>query len=177
MENPLELLQFPTGRFTLPSIVAENEIKSAIEKIAVFPKQISEAVTGMDQAILERPYRPDGWTVRQVVHHCADSHMNAFIRFKLALTEVDPVIKPYDQVKWAMQTDYTTDPMISINLLESVHYRWVHLMKSMDKSDWDKSFIHPEYNRVQKLRQTVMLYAWHGNHHLGHVRNALQSIP
>jgi hypothetical protein len=176
MENPLELLQYPTGRFTLPPSVDEHEIKSAIEKIALFPKQMRETVTGLDQTILETPYRPGGWTIRQVVHHCADSHMNAFIRFKLALTEEDPVIKPYDQARWAMQTDYHADPMISIILLESLHNRWVQLMNAMDKSDWDKSFIHPEYNRVQKLRQTVMLYAWHGNHHLGHIRNALRSI-
>ena len=174
MENPFEQLQFPIGRFTLPSAVTEHEISLAIERIAEFPQVLKETVTRLPETKLNTPYRPGGWTVRQVVHHCADSHMNAFIRFKLALTENDPVIKPYDQAKWAMQVDYTIDPLISINLLESLHHRWVHLMKAMDTSDWDKSFIHPEYNRVQKLRQTAMLYAWHGQHHMGHISNALE---
>jgi hypothetical protein len=174
MEKPLEHLQYPIGRFTLPTSVTEKEIDEAIQQVADFPGQMKKTVTGLDSTLLETAYRPGGWTVRQVVHHCADSHINAFIRFKLALTEEDPVIKPYDQVKWAMQPDYHLDPSISLNILENIHHRWVVLMNSMERADWDRSFIHPEYNRVQKLRQTVILYAWHGRHHLGHIKNVVK---
>jgi uncharacterized damage-inducible protein DinB len=164
MEKTMEQLQYPVGKFTLPAEVTTEEIKKAIERILEVVRQLSPAQ-------LDTPYRPGGWTARQVVHHCADSHMNAFIRFKLALTEDAPVIKPYEEAAWAEQPDYKMGPEISLILLGSVHKRWVTLMESLDEADWDKTFIHPQYNRVQKLRQTVMLYAWHGEHHLGHILN------
>ncbi len=167
----MEQLQYPVGKFTLPAEVTTEEIKKAIERISVFPSRILEVVRQLSPAQLDTPYRPGGWTARQVVHHCADSHMNAFIRFKLALTEDAPVIKPYEEAAWAEQPDYKMGPEISLILLGSVHKRWVTLMESLDEADWDKTFIHPQYNRVQKLRQTVMLYAWHGEHHLGHILN------
>ena len=167
----MEQLQYPVGKFTLPAEVSMEEIKKAMEQISVFPSRILEVVRQLTPEKLDTPYRPGGWTARQVVHHCADSHMNAFIRFKLALTEDAPVIKPYEEAAWAEQPDYKMGPEISLILLGSVHKRWVTLMGSMDEADWDKTFIHPQYNRVQKLRQTVMLYAWHGEHHLGHILN------
>ncbi len=167
----MEQLQFPVGRFTLPNEVSMEEMKKAMDQISVFPSRILDVVRQLSPVQLDTPYRPGGWTARQVVHHCADSHMNAFIRFKLALTEDAPVIKPYEQAAWAEQADYKMDPEISLILISSVHKRWITLMESMSGSDWDKTFIHPEYNRVQKLKQTVMLYAWHGEHHLGHVLN------
>ena len=167
----MEQLQYPVGKFTLPAEVSMEEIKKAMEQISVFPSRILEVVRQLTPEKLDTPYRPGGWTARQVVHHCADSHMNAFIRFKLALTEDAPVIKPYEEAAWAEQPDYKMGPEISLILLGSVHKRWVTLMESMDEADWDKTFIHPQYNRVQKLKQTVMLYAWHGEHHLGHVLN------
>lgn len=167
----MEQLQYPVGKFTLPAEVSMEEIKKAMEQISVFPSRILEVVRQLTPEKLDTPYRPGGWTARQVVHHCADSHMNAFIRFKLALTEDAPVIKPYEEAAWAEQPDYKMGPEISLILLGSVHKRWVTLMGSMDEADWDKTFIHPQYNRVQKLRQTVMLYAWHAEHHLGHILN------
>ena len=167
----MEQLQYPVGKFTLPAEVSMEEIKKAMEQISIFPSRILEVVRQLTPEKLDTPYRPGGWTARQVVHHCADSHMNAFIRFKLALTEDAPVIKPYEEAAWAEQPDYKMGPEISLILLGSVHKRWVTLMESMDEADWDKTFIHPQYNRVQKLRQTVMLYAWHGEHHLGHILN------
>jgi len=167
----MEQLQFPVGRFSLPTVVSMEEIRKAMERISIFPSLILETVRPLSPAQLDTPYRPGGWTARQVVHHCADSHMNGFIRFKLALTENAPIIKPYEQAAWATQPDYQMGPEISLILLGSVHKRWVTLMESLIEADWDKTFIHPEYNRVQKLRQTVMLYAWHGEHHLGHVLN------
>jgi hypothetical protein len=123
--------------------------------------------------MLEIPYRPEGWNVRQVIHHCADSHMNALIRFKLALTEDQPTIKPYLQAKWALLSDYRLDPGISISLLYGIHQRWVTLMESMSESDWKRSLVHPEYQHEQRLEQTAMLYAWHCAHHLGHVRSVI----
>ena len=172
MEKTIEQLQYPIGRFMMPKEVDHADIKLAIEKITVLPAQVSKEITGLNDAQLGTHYREGGWTIRQVVHHLADSHMNAFIRFKLALTEEAPVIKPYVEALWAQQGDYLLAPEISIGILESVHTRWVTLMQAMGETDWNKTFIHPQYNRVQKLSQTVMLYAWHGEHHLGHILNA-----
>lgn len=172
MERDIEKLQYPVGRFTLPTEVSDEEIKQAIVRISLFPSRIMETVRQIKPDQLDTPYRPGGWTIRQVVHHCADSHMNAVIRFKLALTEDAPVIKPYDQTAWAELSDSRLGPEISLILLGAVHKRWVALMEMMTDADWNKTFIHPEYNRVQTLRQTVMLYAWHGEHHLGHILNA-----
>lgn len=176
MEMDIEKLKFPIGRFTVPSEVSEEEIKQAIVRIALFPSRIMETVRQIKPDQLDTPYRLGGWTIRQVVHHCADSHMNAIIRFKLALTEDAPVIKPYDQASWAELSDNILGPEISLILLGAVHKRWVALMESMVDTDWNKTFVHPEYNRVQSLRQTVMLYAWHGEHHLGHILNAKATL-
>lgn len=172
MEKDLERLKYPIGRFALPSEVSVEEIHAAIGKIRDFPAQLLEVVKSLQPDQLDTPYRPGGWTIRQVVHHLADSHMNAFIRFKLALTEEAPVIKPYEEDKWAEQADYNLGPEFSLVLIGSLHKRWVTLMESMTNADWDRTFTHPQYNRVQKLSQTVMLYAWHGEHHLGHILNA-----
>lgn len=172
MEKTIEQLQYPIGRFTMPKEVDHAEIRLAIEKIALLPSQVSKEIMGLNDDQLGTHYREGGWTIRQVVHHLVDSHMNALIRFKLALTEDAPIIKPYEEAKWAQQVDYQLAPGISLAILESVHLRWVTLMGAMTEAEWDKTFIHPQYNRVQKLSQTVMLYAWHGEHHLGHIRNA-----
>lgn len=175
MENSNEQLKYPIGRFIMPIEVDRAEIAQAIEKIASLPARVAAELMGLHEAQLGTHYREGGWTIRQVVHHLADSHMNAFIRFKLALTEDGPVIKPYEEALWAQQADYHLSPEISVDILEGVHKRWVALMHTMTDSDWNKTFIHPQYNRVQKLSQTVMLYAWHGEHHLGHIRNAKSS--
>lgn len=172
MEKTIEQLQYPIGRFTMPKEVDHAEIRLAIEKIALLPSQVSKEIMGLNDDQLGTHYREGGWTIRQVVHHLADSHMNALIRFKLALTEDAPVIKPYEEALWAQQADYDLAPEISLAILESIHKRWITLMGAMTEAEWDKTFIHPQYNRVQKLSQTVMLYAWHGEHHLGHIRNA-----
>jgi len=172
MEKTIEQLQYPIGRFTMPKEVGHAEINLAIEKITLLPSQVSKEIMGLNEDQLGTHYREGGWTIRQVVHHLADSHMNAFIRFKLALTEDAPVIKPYEEALWAQQADYLLEPGISVAILEGVHKRWVTLMQAMTEEDWNKTFIHPQYNRVQKLSQSVMLYAWHGEHHLGHIRNA-----
>lgn len=176
MERDIEKLQYPVGRFTMPAEVSDEEVKQAIVRISLFPSRIMETVRHIKPDQLDTPYRPGGWTIRQVVHHCADSHMNAIIRFKLALTEDAPFIKPYDQAGWAELSDSMLGPEISLILLGAVHKRWVALMETMSVTDWNRTFVHPEYNRVQTLRQTVMLYAWHGEHHLGHILNAKATL-
>jgi hypothetical protein len=172
MENQLESLQYPVGRFVLPQSLTSEDIQEGMNYLEYFPTLLSGLVKGLSNEELEKTYRPGGWTIRQVVHHCADSHMHAFIRFKLALTEDQPVIKPYEESLWAEQTDYLLHPSVSLIVLEQIHLRWVTIMKAMTDDDWQKSFIHPQYNRVQTLAQTLALYHWHGRHHAGHVRIA-----
>jgi len=173
MENKIEHLQYPVGRFKLPEFVSAEELHQAKEIIAGFPEKINAAFEGLTREQLESPYRPDGWTARQVIHHCADSHMNALIRFKLALTEDKPVIKPYAQADWANLADNKLDPAISISILHGIHQRWVALMDSMTDDQWKRSFVHPEYHQEQRLEQAAMLYAWHCRHHLGHVKSVI----
>ena len=166
----MEALQYPIGRFIMPAEVSEEEITDAIGRISRFPPKILEAVQDLSPEQLDTPYRPGGWTVRQVVHHCADSHMNGYIRFKLALTEDHPTIQPYEESNWALLPDYASEPGVSLVLLAGLHKKWVDLMESMKPKDWQCTFYHPESKRTQTLAQTVMLYAWHGEHHLGHVK-------
>ena len=165
----MESLQYPIGRFTIPKEVSSEQVREAIRKISILPSQLVETVRPMTKDQLDTPYRPEGWTVRQVVHHLADSHMNAYVRFKLALTEDSPVIKPYDEGAWAKLTDSTLGPEVSLILLGAVHSRWVPILEAMAEDDWNRVFVHPQYNRRQTLAQTAMLYAWHGEHHLAHI--------
>jgi hypothetical protein len=126
----------------------------------------------MSASQLDTPYREGGWTARQVIHHVPESHMNAYIRFKLALTETDPVIKPYDEAAWARLGDIALTPVeTSLALLESLHQRWVILMRAMSDEGWRKRYIHPEYGRTQTLEYTLALYAWHCDHHIAHVKS------
>lgn len=171
MENTVEHLKFPIGRFKMPKLVTQSEIREAKAIIGDFPKKLDEAFKQLSPVQLELPYRPNGWTARQVIHHCADSHMNALIRFKLALTEDNPVIKPYDQAEWANLADNGLSPSLSIILLDSIHKRWVALMDSMAETDWKRTFVHPEHKQEQRLEQTAILYAWHCEHHLAHVKS------
>ncbi len=169
MEVTMENLKYPIGRFDWSLEVSKDDRDNAIQIIAAFPSKIRDAVRSLDEAQLNTPYRQEGWTVRQVVHHCADSHMNAYIRFKLALTEENPTIKPYDQTEWAKLSDSQLDPGISLDLITGIHKRWVTIMENMSEADWDRSFMHPEHNTLQILRQVVAMYAWHCEHHLSHI--------
>jgi len=144
--------------------------RSAIEEIAALPKRMREAVAGLGDIQLDTPYRPGGWTVRQVVHHVPDSHLNAYIRLKLALTEDAPTIKPYDEKTWAMLADSRLPVEISLTLLDSVHARWVALCRNLKASDWARTFNHPEYPEGPRtIDWLVQVYAWHSNHHLAHI--------
>ena len=162
-------LRYPTGPFTPPDQHSKESRASAIEVIAETPERLRSAVQGLDENQLDTPYREGGWTLRQVVHHVPDSHLNAYIRVKLALTEPEPVIKPYNEAAWADLPDTTAVPIdISLNLLEAVHRRWVALLRAMRDSDFRREYVHPDTGR-HTLDHLVALYAWHGPHHIAHI--------
>ena len=165
----MEDLRYPIGRFTFPEEVTPGERQAWIAQIAEAPGKLRAAVAGLGADQLDTPYRPGGWSVRQVIHHLPDSHINSYVRFKLALTEDTPVIKPYDEARWAELPDAATTPVeASLALLDSLHQRWVRLLESMTDSDFQRSFRHPELGLV-RLDRNVALYAWHGRHHVAHI--------
>ncbi|MGF1639046.1 MAG: YfiT family bacillithiol transferase [Cyclobacteriaceae bacterium] len=167
-----ERLKYPIGKFTLPSSINEDNIKTWINDIESFLAKLQNAVSGLSDEQLDTPYRPEGWTIRQVVNHCADSHMNSQMRFKLALTEKKPVIKPYLEAKWAMLPDSISMPIEpALKMLEGIHMRWTVLLKSLTKDQLSLSYVHPEQGREIRLDATIALYAWHSNHHLAHIVN------
>jgi uncharacterized damage-inducible protein DinB len=162
-------LRYPIGKFEMGQQITEEKRQKWIEKIAEAPARLREAVQGLTEEQLDTPYRPGGWTVRQVVHHLADSHMTSFIRFKLALTEEEPLIKPYDEAKWAeLEDSRGVAPELSLSLLDVLHQRWVILLSSMSDSDYQRAFRHPEIGTVT-LEKVLGLYAWHGLHHIAHI--------
>jgi DinB superfamily len=162
-------LQYPVGRFEFPREVSDQERERFIQEIAQTPANLRAAVAGLSIEQLDTPYRPGGWTVRQVVHHLPDSHMNSYIRFRLALTEDEPTIKPYDEGRWAELADARTAPIeTSLALLDSLHERWVLLLRSLSPADLRRQFRHPELG-VVPLEKNLALYAWHGRHHVAHI--------
>ncbi len=166
----LEALKYPIGKYTKPESLTEEVLQDNINDIQSFPTRLREAVSNLNDAQLDTPYRPDGWTIRQVVHHCADSHMNSLIRFKLALTEDSPTIKPYYEERWAELADSKTMPIASgLTLLEGLHQRWIVLLNSLSEAEFKRTFIHPEHGKSFRLDENVGVYAWHCNHHLAHI--------
>jgi uncharacterized damage-inducible protein DinB len=162
-------LQYPIGRFEFPRAVSDEDRARFVEQIAQTPANLRAAVAGLSEEQLDTPYRPGGWTVRQVVHHVPDSHMNSYVRFRLALTEDEPTIKPYDESRWAELADSRTAPVeTSLALLESLHERWVRLLRSLSSTDFRRQFRHPELGPVS-LEKNLALYAWHGRHHVAHI--------
>lgn len=165
MDDP----RYPIGRFSFPQAVTADQRREWIAEIAEAPARLRAVVAGLDAAQLDTPYREGGWTARQVVHHVPESHMNAYIRFKLALTEEDPVVKPYNEAAWAKLPDIADTPLeTSLAILEGLHDRWVRLLNLMSEGDWKRTFRHPELGTV-KLEGNLALYAWHGKHHVAHV--------
>lgn len=161
--------RYPVGRFHFPKSVSREELTTFIDQIAEAPARLRSAVEGLSDAQLDTSYRPGGWTIRQVAHHVPDSHMNSYVRFRLALTEQEPVIKPYDEAQWAKLADAQTLPVEpSLMLLESLHARWVPLLRSLNDDQWKRSFRHPELGLVS-LENNAALYAWHGRHHVAHI--------
>lgn len=165
--------RYPIGPFEYPQAISPAEREEFLGRIASAPARLRAAVAGLNDRQLDTPYREGGWTVRQVVHHVPDSHMNSYIRFKLALTEDEPVIKPYDEAAWARLGDTASTPVeISLTLLECLHARWVTLMRGLTDAEWKRAMQHPE-NGLLRLEQVLALYAWHGDHHIAHITNAV----
>jgi hypothetical protein len=162
-------LRYPIGRFQWSGEATPEERVERIAQIEACPRELRAAVQGLDDTQLDTPYRDSGWTVRQLVHHVPDSHMNAYVRFKLGLTEDKPTIKPYDEASWAQLPDARTAPIaMSLDLLEGLHQRWVLVMRAMRDKDFVRLINHPE-SGVQLLDRVLALYAWHGRHHVAHV--------
>lgn len=161
-------LRYPVGKFQRLENINDNQRRVFIDAIAETPAKLRAAVAGLNDQQLDTPYRPGGWTVRQVVHHLADSHLNSFTRFKLALTEQEPTIKPYDEALWAELPDSKTPIELSLPLLEGLHKRWTILLNSLNTSDWQRTFRHPERGTMT-LTDNLQLYAWHGRHHVTHI--------
>src|SRR5579871_5463873 len=169
-------LSYPIGKFSFPESSTAEQRQRWIADIAATPARMRAAVASLSTGQLDTPYRPGGWTVRQVVHHVPDSHINAYVRFKLALTETEPVIKPYDESLWANLADTQLTPIeVSLNLLESLHDRWVRLLRSLSESDFKRYFRHPEIGRV-RLDSYLASYAWHGRHHVAHITSLRERI-
>jgi uncharacterized damage-inducible protein DinB len=164
----LDALRYPTGKFQRPASLDADARARAIDIVAATPARLREAVRGLTAEQIETPYRPGGWVVRQVVHHVPDSHLNAFIRFKLALTENEPTIKPYDESEWAKLADTRLPLETSLTLLDAVHERWLAVLRAMTQADFERVLMHPETGR-QRLDQVLALYAWHGPHHIAHI--------
>ncbi|MET4106370.1 YfiT family bacillithiol transferase [Hymenobacter sp. UYP22] len=166
-------LRYPIGHAVLPDETLDRGARTAyMAQIATLPDQVRAAVAGLTPEQLDTPYRPNGWTVRQLVHHLPDSHLNAYTRFRLALTEDNPTIKPYDEAAWAELPDVAaTPPAVSLALLEALHIRWVKLLRGMEEAQWQRTYFHPESKRTFTLDQVLVLYAWHGRHHLAHIAN------
>jgi hypothetical protein len=161
--------RYPIGKLDMPTQVSQARRQQAIDEIASTPAKLRAAVTGLNDAQLDTPYREGGWTVRQVVHHVPDSHLNAYVRLKLALTEENPTIKPYDEAAWANLADSKSTPIeVSLTLMDSVHDRWVRILRSMKPEQFSRKLVHPE-NGERSVDWLLFLYEWHGKHHTAHI--------
>jgi len=169
--DTLEAVRFPIGRWQPVADATVAQCQEWIERIEGAPSELRSAVAGMSDAQLDTPYRPGGWTLRQVVHHLPDSHTNAYIRFRMALTEDEPTIKPYDEKAWAELPDARSAPIeLSLDLFEQIHRRLVILLRSVDRAAMSRRFIHPE-DGPRTIADTLSIYAWHGAHHIAHIRS------
>ena len=172
----MEDLKYPIGKYKEQPF-SQSQLKEWLLDIEVLPKALEYALVNLDAEQLEVPYRPDGWNSRQVVHHVADSHMNAFIRFKLGLTENRPDIKPYDEAKWALLSDAQHVPInISNTLLFALHARWLEVLKNITDEEWLRTVYHTEYKKEMTLWYLLGMYAWHGKHHTAHINNLREKM-
>jgi uncharacterized damage-inducible protein DinB len=173
-DNDLELLRYPTGRLSYKAPLTYEEAKEKIKEIKALPEKLRAVVSGLSDEQLDTPYRPGGWAVRQVVHHLPDSHMNAYIRFRWALTENEPTIKPYDENAWAKLPDASSAPVeMSLTLLEALHIRWAALLDTLKPEDLERTYMHPESGKGS-IGKLVATYAWHGKHHLAHITSLIE---
>jgi hypothetical protein len=164
-----DALRYPVGKYTPQDSYTKDEIAANIQRIETLPARIESIIKNFSPKHFETPYREQGWSARQVIHHLSDSHMNAYIRFKWALTESTPVIKAYDEKLWAETPEVKLDTAISLNLLKALHVKWVALLKGLTKQDLLKEYIHPETKKNVRLDRLIGMYAWHGDHHLAHL--------
>jgi hypothetical protein len=168
--NNEEALRFPIGKFAPKDSYTQDEISANIKRIEAIPEKIEAIAKKLTVKQLDTPYREGGWTARQVLHHISDSHLNAYVRFKWTITEETPIIKAYDEKAWAETPETSLDPTISVNLLKPLHIKWVALLKGLSPDDFEKEFTHPETGKKISLARMVATYAWHGEHHLGHIQ-------
>lgn len=173
-KKELELLKYPIGHFYCPETITNNHISNWISILERFPERLKSLVNKLSEEQLDSSYRPGGWSIRQVVHHVADSHHHSYIRFKWALTEKKPIIKYYFEALWAELDDSKHGPIdMSLLHLESVHAKLVYLLKGLSKNDLNRSFIHPEHDEEVTLKKNIGIYAWHCNHHFAHINNLM----
>lgn len=172
-DQALESLRYPIGKFQKPESISVEQIRNWTDILEALPFKLEDLVGRLTEVQLDSPYRPGGWTIRQLVHHIADSHHNSYIRFKWALTEEEPLIKAYDEKKWAELHDSVSAPIaLSLNHLKAVHAKLVYLLRGLDRPDLDKKFIHPDNHEATSLAENIGRYAWHSNHHFAHIKNA-----
>lgn len=177
MDDSHEQLRYPIGRFEAPDTYHPELQDEWIAAIEALPKWLDACIENLDEEQIFTPYRPGGWTVQQVIHHIADSHMNAYVRLKLALTEDSPAIKPYEEALWATLPDVDIVPVnVSITLLHALHIRWGHVLRNMQPEDWERTYYHPEHERYVPIWEMTDLYAWHGRHHMEHIRQLRQRM-
>ena len=169
-------LRYPVGPFEFAGTLSDGQRQTLIDQIAATPEKMRAAVEGLSEEQLNTPYRPEGWTVRQVVHHVPESHMNSYVRFKLAITEEEPTIKPYFEDRWAQLDDAKQAPVgLSLDLLDTLHGRWVWFLRSLKDADFQRTFRHPELG-VVSLDKNIALYAWHGRHHVAHITSLRERL-
>jgi hypothetical protein len=175
-ESELNFLKYPVGQYSMPGSISNNHINDWIRDIEMFPSIIGKISYELTDEQKNWRYRPGGWTVKQVVHHCADSHVNSLVRFKLTLTEERPAIKPYYENKWADLPDSLTDDLDdALSILRGIHKKWSFLLKNMTEDQYKKEFFHPEQDRYITLEETLGLYSWHCRHHLAHIQQAIKA--
>lgn len=170
MSSQDDQLRYPIGKFSAKDSYTREERQAFIQQIATLPSRVEEEIKGFSEKQWNTAYRQGGWTARQVVHHLADSHMNAYIRVKWTLTEDSPVIKAYDEKLWAETPEVALDPLLSLNLLKSLHAKWTALLNNLPAETLGRYFIHPDDNRQNSIERMIALYSWHGDHHLGHLK-------
>ncbi|MFM6954361.1 MAG: YfiT family bacillithiol transferase [Sphingobacteriaceae bacterium] len=170
MNQDIEQLKYPLGRYQPSEDISPAQLAAWVEELATFPSHLRAVAEGLSEEQLDTPYRPEGWTLRQVIHHLADSHMNAYIRFKLAVTEEHPIIKPYSEKLWAECAEGASGPIVvSLDLLEALHWRWVLFLKTLSPADFERTYFNPEQQKIAALKNVLGVYAWHGAHHLAHI--------